>query len=116
MGQHSGIIMYYGIIIYTPNIFCQDLGENITDGISANIVGYTISVVPVESAAPEISINATKMGCDCNTTCKYILKNLTEMLKVSYYIYVTAKNVLFDGHSEEETCFIVPISKNCGLE
>ena len=36
--------------------FWQDLEQNITDSISANIVSYAISVVPVESVSPEINV------------------------------------------------------------
>lgn len=101
--------------------FWQDLGENITDSISANVVNYTISIVPVESSVPErnITIMAHDQSSCTYSVCKYtIFNNLTEMSAHSYNVYVTAKNTLFDGHSEKKTCNNRPISKkfNVGLE
>ena len=61
--------------------YWQNLEEDITDGISANIVSYSISAVPVEIAGLEI--NVTIMADDFNSctnmTCKYTFEDLTEM-------------------------------------
>ena len=86
---------------------------NITDHLSANVLSYTISVVPVEIAAPEINVTimADDLSSCTNMTCKYTFEDLTEMSVLSYNIYVTAKNILFDGYSENSKCTNRPISK-----
>ena len=99
---------------YWAFCFWQDLEQNITNSISANIESYAISIVSVESAAPEmnVTIMAHDLSSSIQSTCKFLLEDLTEVSAISYsYIYVKAKNVLFDGYSEKKICTNTPISK-----
>ena len=91
----------------------QDSAD-IAVGISAAVVSYTISTVPL--GVEPFGINATVEASDhsnCGgTSCKYCVENLTVMSASTYTIFITANDLLSDEYTEKTECTDGPISKD----
>ena len=89
----------------------KDLMQDITDGISASVRSYTISVMATGiSSAPEL--NVTLEGDDdtvCKSICQYTFQNMTDLTALHYSVFITAQNVLYNGHSERKICNSIPL-------
>lgn len=113
MGPNPGKLWLFLFTSFELIFLLQDIVEDITAGITADVQKYIISLVPVGIAAP--AINATLGATDRNVCsskrCKFDFERIEEMLALYYDLYITAKNLLTDGYGEAQICSNLTISK-----
>ena len=95
-------------------LFWKDLGEDITDGITASVQQYTISAVPFGLTAPEINLtlDASNYMVCTSTKCKADFQSASQLTALSYDVSIVAKNSLNDGYSEHQVCSNMTIGRD----